>query len=66
MLDSMAVDVYDAIPSEVSDFEDAVMIGTAKRSQMDCIVTRNQKDYAKSSVTVFTPEKFIEILEQNE
>lgn len=66
MLDSMAVDVYDAIPSQVSDFEDAVMIGTAKRSQMDCIVTRNQKDYAKSSITVYTPEKFIEILEQNE
>ena len=66
MLDSMAVDVYDAIPSEVSDFEDAVMIETAKRSKMDCIVTRNQKDYTKSSVTVYAPEKFIEILEQSE
>lgn len=66
MLDSMAVDVFDALPSEVADFEDAVMIQTAKRSKMDCIVTRNQKDYAKSIVTVYTPEKFIEILEQSE
>ncbi|MGN0537721.1 MAG: PIN domain-containing protein [Acutalibacteraceae bacterium] len=66
MLDSMAVDVFEAISSDVSDFEDAVMIETAQRSKMDYIVTRNQKDYAKSFVTVYTPEKFIEILEQYE
>ena len=64
MLDSKADDIYNAIPSLVSDFEDAVMIETAARSQMDCIVTRNKKDYAKSSVTVYSPEQFIEILEQ--
>ncbi len=64
MLDSSAEDVYNAIPSAVSDFEDAVMIETAVRSQMDCIVTRNKKDYAKSSVTVYSPEQFIEILEK--
>lgn len=64
MLDSKADDVFSAIPSEVSDFEDAVMIETAARSQMDCIVTRNKKDYAKSSVTVYTPEQFIELIEK--
>lgn len=64
MLDSRADDVYNAIPSLVSDFEDAVMIETAARSQMDCIVTRNKKDYEKSSVTVYSPEQFIEILQQ--
>ena len=66
MLDSMAVDVFEAIPSEVSDFEDAVMIETAQRCKMDCIVTRNPKDYTKSTVTVYTPQKFIELLEQSE
>ncbi len=65
MLDSMAADVYDALPSEMSDFEDAVMTATAKRSKMDCIVTRNTKDYSKSAVPIYTPEKFIEILEQS-
>ena len=64
MLDNKADDVFSAIPSEVSDFEDAVMIETAARSQMDCIVTRNKKDYAKSSVTVYTPEQFIELIEK--
>ena len=66
MLDSMATDVYDALPSEMSDFEDAVMTATAKRSKMDCIVTRNTKDYSKSIVPVYTPDKFIEILERSE
>lgn len=64
MLDSKADDVFNAIPSEVSDFEDAVMIETAARSQMDCIVTRNKKDYEKSSVTVYSPEQFIELIEK--
>lgn len=64
MLDSKADDVFNAIPSEISDFEDAVMIETAVRSQMDCIVTRNNKDYARASVTVYTPEQFIELIEK--
>ena len=66
MLDSMASDVYDALPSEISDFEDAVMSATAHRCKMDCIVTRNTKDYSKSIVPVYTPDKFIEILERSE
>ena len=35
------------------------MIATAARSEVDCIVTRNTHDYAKSPVAVFTPEEFI-------
>lgn len=66
MLDSTADDVFHAISSDVSDFEDAVMIETAIRSRMDCIVTRNTKDYSKSSVPVYTPEQFIELLEHDE
>ena len=64
MLDSKAEDVFRAISSKVSDFEDAVMIETAIRSGVDCIVTRNTKDYGKSPIPVYTPEKFLEVLEQ--
>lgn len=63
MLDTSADDVFHAISSDVSDFEDAVMVETALRSHVDCIVTRNEKDYKKSAVTVYSPKKFIEILE---
>lgn len=66
MLDRMADDVFHAISSDVKDFEDAVMCETAIRSKIDCIVTRNEKGYADSIVTVYTPKKFIEILEKNE
>lgn len=62
MLDSTADDVFHAIFSEVSDFEDAVMIETAVRSHVDCIVTRNIKDYTKSPVPVYTPEQFVELV----
>ena len=62
MLDSTARDIYHALSSQVSDFEDAVMIETALRSNVDCIVTRNQKDYTKSSVPVYSPEEFLEKL----
>ncbi len=64
MLDSAADDVFHAISSETSDFEDAVMIETAIRSHMDCIITRNTKDYTKSLVPVYTPEQFIELIKR--
>ena len=43
----------------MSDYEDAVMVETAVRSDIDCIVTRNQKDYAKSSIRVLSPSDFL-------
>lgn len=63
MLDSTAVDVFHALSSEITDFEDAVMIETAIRSKVDCIVTRNTKDYLKSPVPVYTPDDFMKALE---
>lgn len=59
MLDSTATDVFHALSSKTPDFEDAVMIETASRSRVDCIVTRNQKDYQQSSVPVFSPAEFL-------
>lgn len=64
MLDSAAVDVFHALSSETSDFEDAVMIETAIRSKVDCIITQNTKDYQKSSIPVYTPEEFLKSLEE--
>ena len=39
------------------------MIETATRAQVDCIVTRNTKDYSRSSVPVYTPDEFLNHLE---
>lgn len=63
LLDTTSDDVFHAISSPVSDFEDAIMIETAQRSRMDCIITRNTKDYAKASLPVYTPDEFLTRLE---
>lgn len=57
--DTFAMDCELALSSETSDHEDAVMIETAKRIGADCIVTRNQKDYTKSEIPVFSPVDFL-------
>ena len=59
LLDSMADDIFHAISSNIKDFEDAVMCETAIRSKVNCIVTRNKKDYANSTIMVYTPKEFI-------
>ena len=62
LLDTAGIDCRKAISSEMADFEDAVMVETAKQVAVDCIVTRNQKDYARSSVPVYSPGEFLEHL----
>jgi predicted nucleic acid-binding protein len=63
LLDTTSLDCRKAISSEISDYEDAIMVETAIRSEMDCIVTRNVKDYTKGSVTVYEPDALIALLE---
>ena len=63
LLDTTSMDCRKAISSEISDYEDAIMMETAIRSEMDCIVTRNVKDYTKSSIKVCEPSAFLKLLE---
>ena len=62
LADSAAIDVRQTLASDLPDFEDAVMVETAKRIGADCIVTRNKKDYVQSGVSVYTPAEFLELL----
>ena len=55
ILDTAAIDCRTALDSEMTDFEDAVMVASAERTGMDCIVTRNIRDYAGLSLPVYTP-----------
>ena len=59
ILDTTANECREAVFSDVTDYEDAVMIMTAEREKMDYIVTRNIRDYAKSKVPVLTPAELI-------
>ncbi|MBR1676251.1 MAG: PIN domain-containing protein [Clostridia bacterium] len=64
-LDTAGIDCKKAILSETSDYEDAVMIETALRNEIDCIITRNERDYGKSPIKIYTPKQFIELLSKD-
>ena len=61
LLNTEATDLYQALASNISDFEDAVMMETVKRAKVDCIVTRNEKDYKDSPVPVYGPKSFLDL-----
>ena len=65
LLDTTALDIRKAISAEISDFEDAVMVETAVHSGVDCIVTRNTKDYTKAQIAICTPEEFIQQINED-
>ncbi|MBO4926992.1 MAG: PIN domain-containing protein [Clostridiales bacterium] len=44
------------------DFEDAVQSVTAKKVRADYIITRNTRDFKKSTVPAVTPKEFLGIL----
>lgn len=59
VLDTTSKDCAEALYSQTADFEDAIMIQSAINNGMDCIITRNVKDYTKSPVAVLTPDDFL-------
>ena len=51
--------IFLSIRSEFHDFEDAVQYYTALAGNADVIVTRNLKDYTKSTIPVLTPSELL-------
>ena len=55
--------VLKALNSDFIDFEDALQNFAAVESKhIDIIITRNVKDYKKSSLTIYTPVSFLKII----
>ena len=52
-----------ALEGGVRDFEDAVIAESARRANVDYIVTRDLRDFAKSPVPAHTPESFRQLLD---
>lgn len=63
VLDTTGTDCRTALIIGSGDYEDAIMMATANRSGMDGIVTRNEKDYANSPVSVFTPQQLLSVID---
>ncbi|MBQ1344113.1 PIN domain-containing protein [Candidatus Saccharibacteria bacterium] len=62
ILDTTGADCRNAMRSDISDYEDAVLVETSLREKIDIIVTRNQKDFRNSPVKICSPLEFLEIL----
>ncbi len=48
--------------STFTDYEDAVQHECAVAENLDAIVTRNMKDYKNSSVKIYSPTEFLQIV----
>lgn len=51
--------VKSAVDLKAKDFEDALQYFSAKAIGVDCIVTRNVKDFLFSEIQVLTPKEFL-------
>lgn len=48
-----------ALKLKSKDFEDALQYFSAKEARVDCIITRNKKDFNFSDIPVLEPTEFI-------
>ena len=62
IVDCTATAVVNAQASEVSDFEDAVLIECAKEVACDFIATSNFPDFKKSTLKTMNPEQACKVL----
>ena len=53
-------DIDKAFSRDWKEFEDAVQYTVAESNNVDCIITRNQKDYEEDRIPIYTPQEFIE------
>lgn len=62
LVDTLGIDCQNAIAIENKDYEDAIMIASAVRAKLDCIVTRNPEHFKLAAIPVYSPVEFVSIL----
>jgi len=53
----------DALESNFNDYEDGVHYQSAIHANLEAIISRNQKDFDKSEIPVYSPTVFLEALD---
>lgn len=59
ILDVTGSDCEKALEFPIADYEDALLAACAKRGKMECIITRNVKDFGGSPVRAVLPDDFL-------
>ena len=58
-------DCMDALASPIMDYEDALVERVSIKAGMDCIITRNVKDYQYGTIKAILPDDFISLMEND-
>ena len=66
LIDTLAIDCQNAIAIENNDYEDAIMIESATRVGLDCIITRNPDHFKTAAISVYSPAEFVAGLSETE
>jgi hypothetical protein len=48
-----------SLASDFKDFEDAVQCYSAVSAKVDCLITRNKRNYVTDILPILTPEEFL-------
>ena len=64
LVDTLGIDCQNAIAIDNNDYEDAIMIESAVRSGLDCIVTRNPDHFNVAPIPVYSPSVFVQKLNE--
>lgn len=54
--------LVNALSSQIKDFEDAVLHEAAKEANLQGIVTRNQKDFKKATISIYGPDELYSMI----
>ncbi len=52
-----------ATKAKHKDFEDCVQYYSALSGEMDCIVTRNKKDFENLDIPIYTSAEFLDLMD---
>ena len=66
LIDTLGIDCQEALGMENGDYEDAILIESSVRTEVDCIVTRNLEHFRAASIRVYSPREFVSVIRQTE
>lgn len=59
VIDTLSADCQTAIGIDNNDYEDAIMIASAQRAGVECIITRNPDHYRAAQIPIYDPDDFL-------
>ncbi len=66
LIDTLAADCQNALGVENADYEDAILMESAVRAGMDCVVTRNPAHFRGGPIRVLSPAELAAEIRQPE